>query len=93
MFALPLLLSAVFAPVILAQNQNIPLQIQGIEAQFNNSGIVPSLLATFDPTAVLNVSFTGTGPIEPGHPFTAWDRTPFISSSPQHGSVLKHSIV
>jgi len=71
MFVLPLLVSAAFAPFVLGQDQNQTLQIQAIEAHFNNSGLVPSLLATFAPTAVFSLSFQGTdGVIEPGHAFT-----------------------
>ena len=42
------------------------LDIALIEAHFNNSGIVPSLLATFNPSATINASFSGVGDITPG---------------------------
>ncbi|THH33007.1 hypothetical protein EUX98_g1230 [Antrodiella citrinella] len=71
MFALSLLVSAALAPFVLGQNTSQTLAIEAIEANFNNSGIVPSLLATFAPTAVMTLSFQGTdGAVAPGQAFT-----------------------
>ena len=36
------------------------LQIEAIEAHFKQSLIVPQLLSSFDPSALLTVNFTGT---------------------------------
>ncbi|KAI0029323.1 phosphatidylethanolamine-binding protein [Vararia minispora EC-137] len=55
------------------------LNIAAIEAHFNNSGIVPSLLSTFDPSATLNVTFPGVGTISPGQALTK-DQ---VASAPQ----------
>ena len=49
------------------------LDIALIEAHFTNSGIVPSLLATFDPSATINASFSGTA-VTPGQALSK-DRT------------------
>ncbi|TCD59820.1 hypothetical protein EIP91_011399 [Steccherinum ochraceum] len=69
MFVLPFILSAALAPFVLGQDDT-PLQIQAIEAHFNNSGIVPTLLSTFAPTAVFTLAFQGSGNIQPGQAFT-----------------------
>ena len=51
------------------------LDIALIEAHFNNSGIVPTLLASFDPVAVMTLSFSDVqGDISPGQQLTK-DRT------------------
>jgi phosphatidylethanolamine-binding protein len=42
------------------------LGIAAIEAHFKAAELVPSLLSTFTPTAVMTVNFTGTGSISPG---------------------------
>ena len=70
MVFLPLILSLAAAPFVLAQSNNTELQIEAIEAHFNNSGIVPSLLATFTPSAVFNLSYEGVGAISPGQALT-----------------------
>jgi len=46
-------------------SNNTQLGIEVIEANFENAGIVPSLLAQFDPTALLTVSFAD-GDLTPG---------------------------
>src|ERR1700761_5552930 len=46
-------------------SNNTQLGIQVIEANFENAGIVPSLLTQFDPTALLTVSFAN-GDLTPG---------------------------
>lgn len=67
MFVLPFVISAAFAPFVLGQSNNTALNIEAIEAHFNNSGLVPSLLTTFTPTAVFSLSFQGVnGAIAPG---------------------------
>ncbi|KAH8102846.1 phosphatidylethanolamine-binding protein [Cristinia sonorae] len=70
MFVLPLILSVAVAPFVLGQD-NLPLEIEAVEAHFNNSGLVPSLLANFTPTAVFSLAFEGTdGTVQPGQAFT-----------------------
>ena len=48
-----------FATLSIAVAQST-VQIEAIEAHFKQSLIVPQLLSTFDPTALLSVDFTGT---------------------------------
>jgi phosphatidylethanolamine-binding protein len=45
-------------PLTLAQSDTA-LQIEAIEAHFQQSGIVPSLLPTFNPLATLSLNFAG----------------------------------
>ncbi len=70
MVFLPLILSLAAAPFVLAHSNNTELQIEAIEAHFNNSGIVPSLLTSFTPSAVFNLSFQGVGDVSPGQALT-----------------------
>ena len=65
MFFKSLVLFSSFFVVVSAQSDN-SLELQAIKAHFSNAGIVPDLLATFNPTALLNVSFADVGVIEPG---------------------------
>jgi len=65
------------------------IQIEAIEAHFSNAGIVPSLLPTFSPSAVLSVSFAGVGDVAPG---TALSETqvkpaPSLSLTPANSSI------
>lgn len=67
------LVSVVFAAVAAAQSNstnNTQVGIEAIEAHFSQSGIVPSLLTTFDPVALMSVTFDGVGEISPGMPLT-----------------------
>lgn len=50
----------------LAQSNNTGVGIEAIQAHFSNAGIVPSLLATFDPSALMTVDYSGVGDIQPG---------------------------
>jgi len=90
-FTLSLILVAPFA-LVLSQNStssnNTQLGIQVIEANFQNSGIVPSLLAQFDPVALLDVSF-GKGSLTPGQNLSVADvqPTPKLSLVPANSSV------
>jgi hypothetical protein len=54
-----------FLLIVGAQSDN-DLEIQAIKAHFSNAGLVPDLLTTFNPSALLNVSFDGVGAISPG---------------------------
>ena len=62
----PLFLALSLLPVAFAQDSNVALDIEAIKAHFSNAGLVPSLLATFDPVAAMSVSFPGVGVIQPG---------------------------
>ena len=42
------------------------LGIVAIEAHFTNAELVPQLLSTFSPSAIINVTFSGVGAISPG---------------------------
>ena len=54
-------------PLVNAQATNgTALEIAAIEAHFTNAKLVPDLLTTFDPSAVLTVTFSGVGVITPG---------------------------
>jgi hypothetical protein len=59
MIALSLLVSIVVIPFVSAQSNDTSLQLKAIEAHFTQSQIVPSLLATFDPSALLSVNYAG----------------------------------
>jgi hypothetical protein len=65
------------------------LAISAIEAHFNNAGLVPSLLATFDPSAIMNVTFPGVGSISPGQNLTKDQvaSTPLVEVFPVNGTV------
>jgi len=49
---------------------NVPFDIEGVEANFENAGLVPSLLSTFDPVALLQVSFGKVIDVTPGQNLT-----------------------
>ncbi|KZV70455.1 PEBP-like protein [Peniophora sp. CONT] len=73
------------------------LDIALIEAHFSNSGIVPSLLATFDPSATINASFSGVG-ITPGQALSKDQvaSAPTLAITPANSSVTfsgKYTVV
>jgi hypothetical protein len=54
-----------------AQSANdTALGIVAIEAHFTNAELVPQLLSTFSPSALINVTFSGVGAISPGQNLT-----------------------
>jgi len=61
-------------PLVNAQtnnsNSNTALGIAGIKANFENAHIIPDLLSTFNPTAVLDVNFSGVGETPAGQNLT-----------------------
>lgn len=65
---LTLALSLASVSFVAAQSNSTDgtLQIEAIEAHFTNAGLVPSLLATFDPTSILNLTYDSVGAISPG---------------------------
>ncbi|KDQ59411.1 hypothetical protein JAAARDRAFT_126989 [Jaapia argillacea MUCL 33604] len=87
MIALPLVALAFFSFAFAQSNEQ--LQIEAIEAHFKQSGIVPSLLPTFNPTGTLNVTFNGVGAISPGQPLTQANvqPTPTVVYTPANASV------
>jgi len=70
MIPLSVVVSLALIPFTLAQSpSDVALGIAAIEAHFSNAEIVPSLLATFIPSALLNVAFNGVA-VPPGTPLT-----------------------
>jgi len=68
-----LFVSLALIPFSLSQSTSstdLGTQIAAIEAHFRNAGIVPSLLATFAPSALLDITFGGVGTVSPGIPLT-----------------------
>jgi phosphatidylethanolamine-binding protein len=61
---------AAILSLVSAQSNNTQLQIESIEAQFQNAGLVPIPVPVFSPTALLTASFNGVGNITPGQPLT-----------------------
>ena len=60
--------------LVQAQTNTTVLGIEAIEAHFTQSGLVPSLLPTFEPVALMSLTFTGVGVVPPGEALTQ-DRT------------------
>ncbi|KAJ9125989.1 hypothetical protein QFC24_002261 [Naganishia onofrii] len=54
----------------MAQNTASEMQLAGVKANFQQAQLVPQFLPTFNPSALLNVSF-GSDNIEPGTPLAA----------------------
>ncbi|CAG7845959.1 SubName: Full=Uncharacterized protein {ECO:0000313/EMBL:CCA71078.1} [Serendipita indica DSM 11827] len=76
--------------LVRAQNttNNPQLEVQSIDAQFDNSYLVPDLLASFDPLAFLTVSYGGQ-PISAGTllPVNDTQAVPTITITPANSSV------
>jgi hypothetical protein len=85
----PIFLSLAFAPLVFGQSNNTALGIEAIEAHFTNAGLVPALLPTFDPLALLDVSYPGIGDISPGQAFekTQVGPTPTVQVIPANSTV------
>jgi hypothetical protein len=68
---------------------NIALGIAAIEAHFTGAGLVPALLSSFDPSALMTVNFSGVGAITPGQNLSEAQvaPTPQITVVPANGSV------
>ncbi|KIP07988.1 hypothetical protein PHLGIDRAFT_117643 [Phlebiopsis gigantea 11061_1 CR5-6] len=86
------LVSAALATLAAAQTSttnNTQVGIEAIEAHFSQSGIVPSLLTTFDPLALMSVTFDGVGEISPGQSLTQTQvaPTPGIAITPANSTV------
>lgn len=66
-----LLVATSLAALANAQStNNTAVGIEAIEAHFTQAGLVPDLLTTFDPSAIMAVSFDGVGSITPGQGLT-----------------------
>jgi hypothetical protein len=59
MFAIPLLNFLALLPFAACQLNDPELQIRAIQAHFTQADIVPSLLPSFDPSALLVANFVG----------------------------------
>ena len=57
MFALSLVAAAVVTPLVFAQDATLGLQ--AIKAHFQQSALVPDLFASFEPTALVTLTFSG----------------------------------
>jgi len=88
MISLPIFVSLALLPFVSAQSASTGIQIEAIEAHFTASGIVPSLLSTFDPSAVISFSFNDVQ-ISPGQALTDAQvaPTPVLSITPANSSV------
>jgi hypothetical protein len=86
MHALYKVLSFAALSVAVAQST---LPIEAIEAHFSQSLIVPQLLSSFDPSALLAVNFAGVGDITPGQLLTKDQSapTPTITVTAANASV------
>jgi len=92
MISLSIFVSLAFIPFTFSQstnNSNVGLEIAAIEAHFSNAGIVPSLLTSFTPSAVMSVAFNGVGDVAPGTPLTQAQvqPAPSLSLTPANSSV------
>ncbi|KAH9989785.1 phosphatidylethanolamine-binding protein [Russula vinacea] len=77
-------------PLVNAQSTNdTALGIAAIEAHFTNAKLVPDLLATFDPGAIMTVTFSGVGAISPGQNLT----TEQVAAAPELTIVPANSSV
>jgi len=65
-FATTVALSFLGSLVNAQSANNTALGIVAIEAHFTNAQLVPQLLSTFTPSALLNITFSGVGAISPG---------------------------
>jgi phosphatidylethanolamine-binding protein (PEBP) family uncharacterized protein len=84
-FALPLLgLFANAQPI-----DHTALGISATEADFENSGLVPELLPSFNPSALMTVTFPGVGPISPGQNLSMQQTAtaPGVTITPANSSV------
>jgi hypothetical protein len=89
MFFKTFFVSAALLLSVRGQVSNPALEIEGIEAHFKNAGLVPSLLASFNPTAVLSVNYGGVGAISDGQKLTK-DQvgpTPVLTLTPANSTV------
>ncbi|KAJ8454306.1 hypothetical protein ONZ45_g19358 [Pleurotus djamor] len=78
---LPVTLASVAVALSGTNNNNPPtlgnaaidtnaVEIQSIQAHFQNAGIVPAGLPAFDPSAIMVADYTGVGNISPGQSLT-----------------------
>ncbi|KAH9483787.1 26 kDa secreted antigen [Psilocybe cubensis] len=87
MFALSFVVSVALVPFVAAQAS---VDIQAIEAHFTQSHVVPDLLASFNPSALLSLNFAGVGNVQPGQKFTKDQvgTAPTVTVTPANSSVV-----
>ncbi|KAG5645841.1 hypothetical protein DXG03_005183 [Asterophora parasitica] len=89
MISLTILVSLALLPFTLAQSSDTAIEVAGIEAHFKQSEIVPELLASFVPSALLTVNYAGVGAISPGQLLTKEESapTPEVTVTPVNSTV------
>ncbi|KAL4245609.1 PEBP-like protein [Abortiporus biennis] len=92
MVSLSLLVSLAIVPFVVGQatdTNNTQFQIEAIQAHFSGAGIVPSLLTTFDPEALLTISYDGVSALTPGQALTKTQvaPTPVLAVTPANSTV------
>lgn len=72
-----------------AQSNDPALGVVAIEAHFANAKLVPDLLPTFVPSAVMNITYSGVGAISPGQNLSRAEvaSAPGIAITPANSSV------
>ncbi|TFK42868.1 phosphatidylethanolamine-binding protein [Crucibulum laeve] len=82
-------LALALAPFVAAQSTDHALDIKAIEAHFTQSHVVPDLLSSFNPSALLSLNFAGVGDVTPGQPLTKEQvgTTPVVTVTPANSSV------
>ena len=65
------------------------MRIADVEADFNSTGLVPGLVPSFNPSAVMTVTFPGVGNISPGQNLSVQQvaTAPNVSITPANSSV------
>lgn len=85
------LLSLAFLSFAVAQSTapNPALQLQAIQAHFRQAELVPELLSSFEPSALLSVNFAGVGDVTPGQLLNKEQSapTPTVTVTPGNDSV------
>jgi phosphatidylethanolamine-binding protein (PEBP) family uncharacterized protein len=84
-----LLASIALLSLARAQSADHSLDVKAIEAHFSQSGIVPQLLAEFQPVALVSLTFQGVGSVTPGQLLTKEQvsPTPALTVTPANASV------
>jgi hypothetical protein len=87
MFVPSVITSLALVPFVVAQATSIG--VEAIEAHFTQSAIVPNLLASFNPSALLSLNFAGVGDVQPGQALTQAQvaPTPTVTITPANSSV------
>jgi len=89
MIPLSVFLFLTLIPATLTQSpSDVTLGIAAIKAHFSNAEIVPSMLTTFDPSALMSVTFGAQAAVPPGTPLTRDQvkAAPSISLTPANSS-------